>query len=136
MQEISEASGAQLVTSIGRYSEVALAEVYRRHGGAVYGLARRVSKAPPRPKLASNETYQLWGVINAKTVSTGLMGSTPHQVAFTVSGSARPSELAVSVEPAGGFVSPTSPIIASGAVSFRASRCRDVDQTVTLIQSE
>jgi len=40
--EFSEASDAQLVTSIGRYSEVALAEVYRRHGGAVYGLARRV----------------------------------------------------------------------------------------------
>jgi uncharacterized protein YcaQ len=42
MQEFSEASDAQLVTSFGRYSEVALAEVYRRHGGAVYGLARRV----------------------------------------------------------------------------------------------
>ena len=42
MQDLSESSDAQLVTSIGRYSEVALAEVYRRHGGAVFGLARRV----------------------------------------------------------------------------------------------
>src|SRR5271169_428714 len=42
MQDFSEAGDAQLVTSIGRYSEVALAEVYRRHGGAVFGLARRV----------------------------------------------------------------------------------------------
>jgi RNA polymerase sigma-70 factor (ECF subfamily) len=42
MTDFSEASDAQLVTSVGRYSEVALAEVYRRHGGAVYGLARRV----------------------------------------------------------------------------------------------
>ena len=43
MQEIGDVSDAQLVTSVARYSEVALAEVYRRHGGAVYGLARRVS---------------------------------------------------------------------------------------------
>ena len=37
-----ERSEAQLVISIARYSEAALAEVYRRHGGAVYGIARRV----------------------------------------------------------------------------------------------
>jgi RNA polymerase sigma-70 factor (ECF subfamily) len=42
MQELSERSDAQLVTTIARHSEAALAEVYRRHGGAVYGLARRV----------------------------------------------------------------------------------------------
>jgi RNA polymerase sigma-70 factor (ECF subfamily) len=42
MRHIDEVSDARLVTSIARYSEVALAEVYRRHGLAVYGLARRV----------------------------------------------------------------------------------------------
>jgi RNA polymerase sigma-70 factor (ECF subfamily) len=42
MRHIDEVSDARLVTSIARYSEVALAEVYRRHGRAVYGLARRV----------------------------------------------------------------------------------------------
>ena len=42
MQRIDEVSDAQLVISIARFSEVALAEVYRRHGGAVFGLARRV----------------------------------------------------------------------------------------------
>jgi len=42
MRDFSDASDAQLVTSVGRYDEVALAEVYRRHGGAVFGLARRV----------------------------------------------------------------------------------------------
>ena len=42
MQELSERSDAQLVTTIARHSEAALAEVYRRHGGAVYGLAKRV----------------------------------------------------------------------------------------------
>jgi RNA polymerase sigma-70 factor (ECF subfamily) len=42
MQSLQEVSDTQLVTSIARGNEMALAEVYRRHGGAVYGLARRV----------------------------------------------------------------------------------------------
>jgi anti-sigma-K factor RskA len=68
------------------------------------------------PKLSSTQTYQLWGVINGKTISIGLMGGNPQQVAFTVSGSSRPSKLAVTIEPAGGSVSPTSPVIATGVV--------------------
>jgi RNA polymerase sigma-70 factor, ECF subfamily len=40
--DISTASDASLVISISRWEEEALAEVYRRHAGAVYGLARRL----------------------------------------------------------------------------------------------
>jgi RNA polymerase sigma-70 factor (ECF subfamily) len=40
--DFSTASDASLVISISRWEEAALAEVYRRHAGAVYGLARRV----------------------------------------------------------------------------------------------
>jgi RNA polymerase sigma-70 factor, ECF subfamily len=42
MEQLGDTSDAQLVTMIGRYSEAALAEVYRRHGGPVYGLARKI----------------------------------------------------------------------------------------------
>jgi RNA polymerase sigma-70 factor, ECF subfamily len=42
MPDLVSASDATLVVSIGRWHEEALAEVYRRHGSAVYGLARRV----------------------------------------------------------------------------------------------
>ena len=52
MQSFGEVSDAQLVTSIARYSEVALAEVYRRHGGAVYGLARRVLNNGAKPRTS------------------------------------------------------------------------------------
>ena len=39
----SEESGdAALVVAVGRYNREALAEIYRRHSGAVFGLARRV----------------------------------------------------------------------------------------------
>jgi RNA polymerase sigma-70 factor, ECF subfamily len=61
MQQISEVSDAQLVTSIARYSEVALAEVYRRHGGAVFGLARRVLNNPSEAEDVTQEVFlRLW----------------------------------------------------------------------------
>jgi len=42
VDDLREASDASLVVAIGRWQEDALAEVYRRHGGAAYGLARRL----------------------------------------------------------------------------------------------
>ena len=42
VDQLHEASDAALVVSIGRYHEDALAEVYRRHAGAVFALARRL----------------------------------------------------------------------------------------------
>jgi RNA polymerase sigma-70 factor (ECF subfamily) len=40
--DLHDASDANLVLAVARYREDALAELYRRHAGAVYGLARRV----------------------------------------------------------------------------------------------
>src|SRR5580700_8219711 len=61
MQEIQEVSDAQLVTAVARYSEVALAEVYRRHGGAVYGLARRVLSNTTEAEDVTQEVFlRLW----------------------------------------------------------------------------
>jgi len=40
--DLGQASDANLVVAIARYQEDALAEVYRRHAGAVFGVARRV----------------------------------------------------------------------------------------------
>jgi RNA polymerase sigma-70 factor (ECF subfamily) len=61
MQQIGEVSDAQLVTSIARYSEVALAEVYRRHGGAVFGLARRVlNNAAEAEDVTQDVFLRLW----------------------------------------------------------------------------
>ena len=41
--DLREASDPSLVLGIARYRQEALAEVYRRHAGAVYALARRVT---------------------------------------------------------------------------------------------
>ena len=40
--DLTEASDAALVVAIGRWRQEALAEAYRRHAGAVFGLAKRV----------------------------------------------------------------------------------------------
>lgn len=42
MEDLRDASDAALVVAIGRWREDALAEVYRRHAGAAYALARRL----------------------------------------------------------------------------------------------
>ena len=61
MPRVDELSDAQLVTSIARYSEVALAEVYRRHGGAVFGLAKRVLQNPTEAEDVTQEVFlRLW----------------------------------------------------------------------------
>jgi RNA polymerase sigma-70 factor (ECF subfamily) len=61
MPQISDVSDAQLVTAVARYSEVALAEVYRRHGGAVYGLARRVLNNESEAQDVTQEVFlRLW----------------------------------------------------------------------------
>jgi RNA polymerase sigma-70 factor (ECF subfamily) len=42
IEQLHTASDASLVVSVGRYHDDALAEIYRRHAGAVFALARRL----------------------------------------------------------------------------------------------
>jgi RNA polymerase sigma-70 factor, ECF subfamily len=61
MPDMEKVSDAQLVTAIARFSEVALAEVYRRHGGAVYGLAKRVMGNATEAEDVTQEVFlRLW----------------------------------------------------------------------------
>jgi RNA polymerase sigma-70 factor (ECF subfamily) len=56
-----EVSDAQLVTSVARFSDVALAEAYRRHRGAVYGLARRILGSVSEAEDVTQEVFlRLW----------------------------------------------------------------------------
>ena len=57
----SQASDAALVVGIGRWREDALAEAYRRHGGAVYALARRVVRDTDLAEEVVQEVFvRLW----------------------------------------------------------------------------
>lgn len=80
-------------------------------GGHGYLVSSQMSTLP------AGKTYQLWGIIGGTPISIGLMGPSPTTVSFSVEGSKRPTQLAVTIEPAGGSVTPTTPIVASGTVS-------------------
>jgi RNA polymerase sigma-70 factor (ECF subfamily) len=59
--DVELASDANLVVAIGRYHEPAMAEVFRRHGGAVHGLARRVLRSGPAAEEVVQEVFlDLW----------------------------------------------------------------------------
>ena len=59
--ELSILGDAPLVTAIGRFSEEALAEAYRRHSGAVYGLARRILRDETLAEEITQEVFlRLW----------------------------------------------------------------------------
>ncbi len=59
--DVEQASDAALVVAVGRWNERALAEVYRRHGGAVHGLARRILRSDPPAEEISQEVFlDLW----------------------------------------------------------------------------
>ncbi len=68
------------------------------------------------PALASTRTYQLWIIRGHQPVSIGLMGPHPVHVTFAVGPLTRGTTMAVTNEPAGGSVSPSSAPIASAVV--------------------
>jgi RNA polymerase sigma-70 factor (ECF subfamily) len=59
--DLADMGDAQLVVGVGRYRQDALAEIYRRHGGAVYGLAKRVTGDGTEAQDIAQEVFlRLW----------------------------------------------------------------------------
>jgi RNA polymerase sigma-70 factor (ECF subfamily) len=59
--DLEQASDANLVVAVGRWYEPALAEIYRRHGGAVHALARRILRSdPPAEEITQEVFLDLW----------------------------------------------------------------------------
>jgi anti-sigma-K factor RskA len=68
------------------------------------------------PPLPADETYQLWALTSGRAISVGLLGDGPRQAAFTMASVTLPTELAVTVEPAGGVATPSGSPVAAGRV--------------------
>jgi RNA polymerase sigma-70 factor (ECF subfamily) len=59
--DLRESSDAGLVVAISRYHQDALAEAYRRHAGAVFGLARRLlNEASLAEEIVQEVFLRLW----------------------------------------------------------------------------
>ncbi len=59
--DLTLASDATLVVAVGRYRQEALAEAYRRHAGAVFGLARRLLNEQNLAEEVVQEVFfRLW----------------------------------------------------------------------------
>ena len=59
--DLQDASDASLVVSVSRYHADALAEAYRRHAGAVFGLARRLlNDATLAEEIVQEVFLRLW----------------------------------------------------------------------------
>jgi RNA polymerase sigma-70 factor, ECF subfamily len=60
-EDFETASDAALVVGLARYEQAALAEAYRRHAGAVFGLARRLLNDPTIAEEVVQEVFlRLW----------------------------------------------------------------------------
>lgn len=67
------------------------------------------------PRLGSEQTYQLWGVIGAQTISLGVLGDRPTITPFKAAGPL--TALAITAERSGGAVAPTTSPIVQGFVA-------------------
>jgi anti-sigma factor RsiW len=67
------------------------------------------------PALDRDQTYQLWGVIGAQTISLGVIGGDPTVTPFKATGPL--TALAITAEHTGGAVAPTTAPIVQGFVT-------------------
>ena len=75
-QQLSEMSDGALAVAIGRFQQDALAEAYRRHAGAVFGLARRLLTDHARAEEIVQEVFvRLWNEPNRYDPERGTLRS-------------------------------------------------------------
>lgn len=79
--------------------------------GAAYLIPQHLAQ------LAEGRTYQLWGQIDGRMISLGLLGSHPAVTAFSVNPNAPASSFAITAEPSGGTLQPTSTPVVGGVVT-------------------
>lgn len=75
-RDYAEASDAAIVVAIGRYQQAALGEAYRRHAGAVFGLAKRLLGDRSRAEEIVQEVFvRLWNEPNRFDPERGTLRS-------------------------------------------------------------
>ena len=74
--DLATASDATLILAVARWQEDALAEIYRRHAGAIYGLAQRVLWSAVLAEEVLQEVFvRLWAQPERFDVERGSLRS-------------------------------------------------------------
>jgi len=122
-QQVGAASVAEAaaLAAAGPHVTVALAAADGSRAATVVvapkGFAYWISSS--LGELPASETYQLWGLVEGKPVSLGLLGPDPRQAGLFRVGKGT-SKLMVTAEPAGGAPSPTTAVLAVGTLPSSA----------------
>jgi hypothetical protein len=103
-------SARHLVLTSTRSEAKPLGELLILPSGSAYLIASNMAPLP------AASTYQLWAVINGRAISVGVLGARPVAVAFSVDPAVAAAAYLVTVEPAGGVVTPTTSPIAQARV--------------------
>ncbi len=76
MDSLADVSDTTLVVAVARYRHDALAEVYRRHAGAVFGLARRLLSDTALAEEVVQEVFlRLWNAPDRFDAARGTLRS-------------------------------------------------------------
>ncbi len=76
MESLADVSDTTLVVAVARYRHDALAEVYRRHAGAVFGLARRLLSDTTLAEEVVQEVFlRLWNAPDRFDAARGTLRS-------------------------------------------------------------
>lgn len=100
----------RLVLTSTRPETKSLGELVILPSGSAYLIA------PGMAPLPATSTYQLWAVINGRAISVGVLGAHPGAVAFSADPAVAAAAYLLTVEPAGGVVTPTTSPIAQARV--------------------
>jgi anti-sigma-K factor RskA len=122
---------SQLQRALGQANPNAVASALLTPGHQVVNLesAQHINKAQfvladgrgylvtsDLPALSADDTYQLWGIVDGKPISLGLLGQRPDKSTFTLAGRQSASKLGITIEPSGGSAVPSPPMVALGTV--------------------
>lgn len=106
------ASPGHRVITLRSSAGTRLVEVVLRSDGTGYVMTSALAPLP------GDETYQLWASIDGQPISLGLLGEYPHAGgAFSLRTDAQPSALMITIEPAGGVITPDRAPVATGPLT-------------------
>lgn len=114
-QGLNEAAAAAAVTPGARTVRLRSEDGTRAADAVVLPDGHGYLVQAELPSLGTDQTYQLWGILGARTISLGLLGATPAISSFNAAGPL--TALAITAEDARGAVAPTTTPIVRGVVA-------------------